>query len=102
MKPEGELGDFNRFLVDVHAIDVVGKDGADDRVLVEETANAFDAFLFRDNPAVFFDEAVKSLDEEGTGATSGIEYPHVIKAVAIVFEKLNPLPCVGEGAAPVI
>ena len=102
MEPEGELGDFHGLLVDVHAVDVVGEDGADDGILIEEPAFASDAFFLGDDPAVFLDEAVERLDEEGPGAAGGIDDADLAEAQAVLVEEGDPFPGVGGGAAFVV
>ncbi len=102
VEPEGELGDFHGLLVDVHAVDVVGEDGADDGVLIENLADTGDAFRFGNDPAVFLDEAVERLDEEGTGAAGGIDNADEPELEAVFFQEQNPCSGVGCGAALVV
>jgi len=94
VEPEGEFGDLDRLLIDIHAVDIVGEDGADDRILIEEAAASLDAFLFGDDPAVFVHQAVECLDEEGPGAAGRVDDPQVIKAEAVIIEELDP--CAGH------
>jgi hypothetical protein len=102
VEPEGEFGDFHGLLVDVHAVDVVGEDGADDGILIEEPALAGDAFLFGDDPAVFLDEAVERLDEEGPGAAGGIDDAQAGRGGCGIRRKSDPFPGGGGGAAFVL
>ena len=97
VEPECELGDFHGLLVDVHAVDVVGEDGADDAVLIEQSDLTTDAFLFGDDPAGFFDKAIKRLDEKCTGAAGGIDDSDLTEVEKILVEKLHP--CSANGSS---
>ncbi len=102
VEPEGELGDFHGLLVDVHAIDVVGEDGADDGILIKNASDPGDSFLFSNDPAVFFDKAVQRLDEESARAAGRIDDADPVEAEAVVIEEFDPLACDRRGFSRIL
>ncbi len=102
MQPEGEFGDLDGFGVDVDAVDIVGEDGADDVVLVEEAGVSLDTGLFGHDPPVFINEPVKGLDEERTGAAGGIDNAQAVEPGAVLAKEVEPGGRGGRGASAVV